>query len=451
MNYKKSHPHYGELEISNYEKARLRLVEPKIEYAKISLTWTSNHEIVQYMGADFSNPSLEKEIERLQKIIDSKDEYNWMIEVDGKIIGNVALHDIQEKSTEFGVKAATFTILIGDKKYWGQGIGGHVTRAILDWAFNQGDFEVIFSRALEQNIGSLKALSNEGFENVGTTPCEILINGQHATWQNFKLTKARYMEKLEIIYRSRSLKISYFLRRGQKETLLYLHGLGCRKDDFSNALQSESLEDYTHIAFDFPGHGESGCLENLGMDDLVEITNLFVEKLNLHNVVLVGHSVGGLIALLFSEKYPEKVKAFINVEGNLNADDCFFSREVIKHSYEDFLSQGCSEIKRLVAEKKNIGFEKFSSHLQKINPRAYYDYCPSMTEYSTQGNLVEKFIEMKIPRLFIYGSENAHLVYLKQLRDSGIQVAEIADSDHWPMHDNPQGFYGVISNFLNGK
>ena len=158
--------------------------------------------------------------------------------------------------------------------------------------------------------------------------------------------------------------------------------------------------------------------------------------------------MGGLVALLFAKKYAEKVKAFINIEGNLNADDCFFSREVIKHDYDDFVNQGFSKIKQTVAAKKNIGFQTYIGHLQKMNPRAYYDYCPSMTEYSTHGNLINEFIELKIPKLFIYGSENAHLAYLGQLRDNGIQVEEVTGSNHWPMLDNPQEFYDVISNFL---
>ncbi len=257
------------------------------------------------------------------------------------------------------------------------------------------------------------------------------------------------MKKLEITYRGKPLQISYFLRRGRKETVLYLHGLGCSKTDFFNALQVESLQAHTLIGFDFPGHGESSYSGNLGIDDLVEITNLFAEKLNIYNFVLIGHSMGGLVALLYAEKYAEKVKAFINIEGNLNADDCFFSREVIKHGYDNFVTHGFDKIKQVVAAKKNTGFQIYVGHLQKMNPQAYYDYCPSMTEYSTHGNLIDEFIELKMPKLFIYGSENSHLAYLEQLRNNGIQVAEITGSNHWPMLDNPQEFHEVISNFLN--
>lgn len=192
MNYTKSHSNYCEIEVKSYTKGNLRLVEPKIEYAKISLSWTSNKEVVQYMGANFSNPTLSKEIERLQKIIKSTDEYSWMIELDGKIIGNVEIHDIKEKSNEARAKAAMYTILIGNKQNWGQGIGRNVTKAVLDWAFNRGGFEVIFAQALEQNIGSLKTLTGEGFEKIGTEPCETLIDGKQYTWQKFKLTKEAF-------------------------------------------------------------------------------------------------------------------------------------------------------------------------------------------------------------------------------------------------------------------
>ena len=45
------------------------------------------------------------------------------------------------------------------------------------------------------------------------------------------------------------------------------------------------------------------------MNSLVEITRLVLEKLDIRTVILIGHSMGGLVALLFANTYPEKVKA----------------------------------------------------------------------------------------------------------------------------------------------
>lgn len=258
------------------------------------------------------------------------------------------------------------------------------------------------------------------------------------------------MKKLEITYNGQKIEIAYFLRRGQKETVLYLHGLGCSKSDFLGATELELLQAHTLIAIDFPGHGESSYQENLGMDDLVEIVNLFCEKLDLNNIVLIGHSMGGLVALLFAEKYTEKVKAFINVEGNLKDEDCFFSRQVTEVDFQTFERETFRNFKLKLNSSENIGFKKYAELLELYAPtKAFYNYCPSLVQYSDSGTLIDKFITLKIPKLFVHGSENNKLSYIPELKKHGCEVAEISSSNHFPQHDNPSEFYDMISNFLN--
>lgn len=258
------------------------------------------------------------------------------------------------------------------------------------------------------------------------------------------------MKKLEITYNGQNIEIEYFLRHGQKETVLYLHGLGCSKSDFLGATEFESLQAHTLIALDFPGHGNSSYQENLGMDDLVEIVNLFCEKFDLNNIVLVGHSMGGLVALLFAEKYAEKVKAFINVEGNLKDEDCFFSRQVTEVDFETFEQETFRNFKLKLNSSENAGFKKYAGLLEQYAPtRAFYDYCPSLVQYSDSGTLIDKFITLKIPKMFVHGSENSGLSYIPELQKRGCEVVKISGSNHFPQHDNPAQFYDVISNFLN--
>ncbi|MBI2654597.1 alpha/beta fold hydrolase [Candidatus Woesearchaeota archaeon] len=257
-------------------------------------------------------------------------------------------------------------------------------------------------------------------------------------------------KKIRIKYNKYILSIDYFIRKGRKITLLYLHGLGCSKKDFEEALVISELKDYKIVSFDFPGCGDSEYPKNLslGMDDLVEITELVVSKLKLSNLIIIGHSMGGLTSLLYAEKYKKRVLGFINVEGNLAPEDCFFSRKVIGYSFEEFKAKIFRNIKRIVNKKRNIGFQKYSKHLLKINQRAYFDYCHTMTYYSDKGNLIERFLSLKIPKFFVFGSENNKLSYIPYLKKKGCKTLEIPNSNHWPGYDNPKAYYNVIHNFV---
>jgi len=258
-------------------------------------------------------------------------------------------------------------------------------------------------------------------------------------------------QKLEIVYKDHPLQIDYFNRRGRKDAVVYLHGLGCSKNDFFEAVSRAELQAYTLIAFDFPGCGNSPYPDDLHleMDDLVEITQRVVSALPVDDFVIIGHSMGGLVALLYAEKYGDHMKGFINVEGNLAPEDCFFSREVAQHSFTHFTTTAFKEIKHRLAHSPNKGFQKYADILTKsASERAFFDCCPSLVDYSEHGTLIQRFIALKIPTMFVYGSENRSLSYLTTLKDSGCELVEIPQSNHFPGYDNPQAFYQTIAAFL---
>ncbi|MDY6965394.1 MAG: alpha/beta hydrolase [Halobacteriota archaeon] len=259
------------------------------------------------------------------------------------------------------------------------------------------------------------------------------------------------INELEITYRDRVLKISYSLRRGGEATVLYIHGLGCSKDDFLAATEVRELKAHTLLAFDFPGCGNSTYPEDMALeiDDLVEITDIVVSELGLAGFVLIGHSMGGLVALLYAEKYAEKVKAFINVEGNLGSENSTISRKVAKISFEEFNERVFPNLKERLLAMDNTGFKRHVEILKRYSsPKAFFDYSPSLMEYSDSGKLIQRFTGLKIPKLFVYGSENSTLSFISELKEAGCEVAEISGSNHFPNYDNPEEYYDVVSKFL---
>ena len=172
---------YHELRVDKFTK----LIRPGLSSAQASVEWLRDPEIGKYMGADFSDISIETEEKRLQDIIDSDDEYNWSIEVNGIIVGNIAIREIKEKTKEFGKKAGLLSILIGDKYLWGKGLATKCESSVLSWAFNEAGFEIISARVLPNNIGSIKALEKTGFKPNGTEPFSDTIE-----WQKYILEKS---------------------------------------------------------------------------------------------------------------------------------------------------------------------------------------------------------------------------------------------------------------------
>ena len=247
-----------------------------------------------------------------------------------------------------------------------------------------------------------------------------------------------------------TFQIAYFLRRRPNEAVVYLHGLGCSKLDFREAFHRPELAAYTLLAFDFPGCGHSPYPEHaaLGMDDLVEITQLVLSALQIKEIVLIGHSMGGLVGLLFAERYHAMVRGLINVEGNLASEDCFFSRTVAESNFQQFATTSFPALKRRLADEPQIGLRLYAQHLEHASVRAYFELAPSLVAYSDHGNLVQRFTALRIPKQFIYGSANRQLSYLPRLKESDCEVAEIPQSGHFPFHDNPPAFYRTIAAFL---
>src|SRR5215475_6087891 len=104
-----------------------------------------------------------------------------------------------------------------------------------------------------------------------------------------------------------SLNIHY-RQAGEEDSppLIVLHGLGGKAEEWDHI--SLALADRYHVlVLDQRGHGESSWPGEysfeLMRDDLAE----FADALALRRFTLIGHSMGGTVAYLFAEKWPERI------------------------------------------------------------------------------------------------------------------------------------------------
>ena len=90
-------------------------------------------------------------------------------------------------------------------------------------------------------------------------------------------------------------------RRGK--TVLLVHGARSNHRIWAPQLQALARR-HTPIAMDLPGHGESEGSGSTNVSEYRDFVKALVDALGLESFVIVGHSMGGSIALDFTLNYP---------------------------------------------------------------------------------------------------------------------------------------------------
>ncbi len=102
----------------------------------------------------------------------------------------------------------------------------------------------------------------------------------------------------------------------KKPSIFLLHGSGQSHVVWSLTDQYLSDQGFNVFALDLPGHGNSEGQSIKSIEEMAIWINKVVETLDLSKLCIMGHSQGCLVALEFSNMYPEKIQKLIFVAGS---------------------------------------------------------------------------------------------------------------------------------------
>ena len=243
-----------------------------------------------------------------------------------------------------------------------------------------------------------------------------------------------------------------------KKKIVILHGFLGSLDNWISF--SKRLSDYNfevHL-LDQRNHGRSFHSDEFNYELMVKDLHEYISKFNINNLSIIGHSMGGKTAMLFSLIYPDLVEKLIIVDilpidYNKNYDMIFDSllsinlKEIksrnefnlnLKKYFDDdefilFLSKNL--------KRSSLGNFEYKSNI-KVLQKTYSNVTSSITYPREYGKEV----------LFIKG-ENSDYIDSENLKITSklfpkYKLTEIKNAGHWIHHENPDDFFSICLNYL---
>ncbi len=200
---------------------------------------------------------------------------------------------------------------------------------------------------------------------------------------------------------------------------------------------------------DLPGHGESSRPTELDyrMEDHAQAVARILESVGAGRSHLIGHSMGGAVAVLLADLLPDPPLTQVSVEGNLIGDDCRFgSRAIASRPLAEFLDRGFEELGSPPGSEASPGETLYPSWLEKADPIALYRSVASLVQWSDSERLLEHFLSGSERKIYLYGERNHDAAVLERL--PGIEKVAVRDAGHFVMNDQPKEFYKFLVDFL---
>ena len=244
---------------------------------------------------------------------------------------------------------------------------------------------------------------------------------------------------------------------GRGRPVLLLHGWLGSWELWRKTIEILSTEFKTY-ALDFFGFGESvDHAEDFSVDNFVNSVDQFIEHLGIPKAPLIGHSMGGTVALGASIRFPEKIvkTAVIGspIQGNsLNILLKFSGYQGIARivwttpSLLKLFMRGYAYF--IAKDGKAVG-DMIVDDVSKITADSFFQSIGTLRE----TDLRDQIGGISMPLLGIYGKKDRIVnpkqsQVLKQYAPHS-QIAWLEGSGHFPMMDEPDIFHQTVLDFLH--
>jgi pimeloyl-ACP methyl ester carboxylesterase len=243
--------------------------------------------------------------------------------------------------------------------------------------------------------------------------------------------------------------------------MLCLHG-GAVTAHWFDFVAGGFIDDYHVRALDQRGHGDSARADPPDYryasyaSDIAEV----VEKLDLRNFVLMGHSMGGLVSLVYAGAYPGRVKKLVIIDSTLRAAPERVSnlheignREGSNYATnEEFIERFRVRPEGTQAKPEIIRYLAERGGRQGPDGRWRHKFDRNVYSKRELMDIPPLWDRIHIPVLLVKGGLSNRItpeIYSDiKARAPQVVLAEVSNSEHHVTLDNPREFVEVVRKFL---
>ncbi len=245
---------------------------------------------------------------------------------------------------------------------------------------------------------------------------------------------------------------------GQGRPVVILHGLFGSSDNWRSIAQKLADNGFQVITVDLTNHGRSPHTTEVSFKSMAADLATLIDQLRLTKIHLIGHSVGGKVAMVFSDDYSERVEKLVVIDIapkayadqhselfkallNLELSDYTSRNQVSDALVSDIPDKG---VRQFLLMNLEITNQQLSWRLNLKQLAANYEHLL----VPVCNNAV-----IHVPSCFIRGDKSDYILDndIELINDifTNVVIITIKDAGHWVHADAPELFLTHIIDFFH--
>ena len=244
---------------------------------------------------------------------------------------------------------------------------------------------------------------------------------------------------------------------GKGQPLIILHGYLGMSDNWKT-LGAKFAQKYQVHLIDQRNHGRSFHSDEFDLELLVEDLYAYIKNYNLQNVSLLGHSMGGKVAMLFAVTYPELVHKLIVADISPRAykphhQQILAALNAVNFNIQNTRKKVEEVLKIYIQDQGVLQFLLKNVYWKEKGKLAYRFNLTSLTEnYPEVGEALPSFTEFIGETLFLKGEKSDYITKndeaLIKAHFENSKIVTVKNAGHWLHAENPIQFYTEVVTFL---